>query len=359
MFSGGGSGGHIVPSLAIAKQLGFLLPEAEILFVVSRGPLDAHIVTHAGFEYTTIYSGKLRRSFSPSDIFYNLCDIFSLCVGFFQSFWLLVSYRPDVVFSKGGFVAVPVAIAAWILRIPVVAHESDTYMGLANKIIQFFAQKMTYTFPEKSTPKHWLHVGTPLRQELFKASAESGKKLLNITDEQKIILFIGASQGSVQINLLAQSLFAFFKNEYHFVIISGGRNNIPFPKDKGFHLFDFLEAQDLYNVMEASDIIISRAGANSLFEIAAMKKAAIIIPHPQTGGDHQRKNAKVFEKSGAICVFDPSTPQEELQFKVKNHILFLKNNPEKQAEYENRISSLGKKDAAVIVAELLASYSAV
>lgn len=354
VFSGGGSGGHLIPSIAVASEFKKLCPRSELLFLCARAPLDYNIL--ADYNFQGVFSGKLRRYFSLR----NFLDFFKFILGIFQSVLILSKFRPDLVFSKGGFVALPVCIAAQLLRIPIVAHESDTYPGLANRIISRFAQLSCYSFPTKNLDKigaeedKKFYSGTPIRSEIFSASKERALKFLKFKKNLPVILCMGASQGSLQINKLAVSLAKKYSNKFNFVVITGKGKNLKASFDN-LREFELLTAE-MPDLLACASIVISRAGANSLFELSALKKAAIIIPHPATGGDHQRKNARVFENAKAAFYLDPSLSDEDLILKSQIIIDRLTKDEQLKKDIEKNIGKLSTRKSAQIIAKRILQF---
>ena len=254
------------------------------------------MVHDAGVVYKAVSSGKLRRYFS----WHNFVDAFKVPVGIVQSLAILRNFKPDVVFSKGGFVSFPVVAAARILRIPVIIHESDMSPGLANRWSFKFAKKICLSFGETKQflkdedAKKSVITGSPVRKEIMKGDAEKGRKFAGMDKHRPIILVMGGSQGAEQINKLIHGNLDKLLKKFQIVHIAG-RGNISISiKKKGYKQYEFLHDQ-LKDIYAACDIVISRAGANSLAEIAILKKKAIIIPLSTDGsrGD-QLENAKVY-----------------------------------------------------------------
>jgi UDP-N-acetylglucosamine--N-acetylmuramyl-(pentapeptide) pyrophosphoryl-undecaprenol N-acetylglucosamine transferase len=296
-------------------------PESEFLFVVSRSSVDASFVS--SFPHTQIFSGKLRRYFS----FKNFFDIFSFGIGVIQSFFIFLSFRPTVVFSKGGFVSVPIGLIAKLFRVPLIIHESDSVPGLANKILSRFASKICFSFPKDSYSKK----------------------------EVPVLLFLGASQGSKTINDLAKYFLHHEKlPQVNIVVIRGNDASFQNLSSETVFVYDSLK-EELPHVMACSDIIISRAGSNTLFELSAVKVPNILIPHPYTGGDHQRKNAKIFEKAGASFSVDQN--DENFIPKVFSFSQEILSSPKKQESMKKALENFQKPDTLQIISEEILFHS--
>ncbi|MFD2169311.1 undecaprenyldiphospho-muramoylpentapeptide beta-N-acetylglucosaminyltransferase [Tumebacillus lipolyticus] len=296
VLTGGGSAGHVTGNLALLstlKQAGW-----EIEYIGSKDGIESTIIAETGLPYHSIAVGKLRRYFDLK----NFKDPFRVLQGTFQAFRLLRKIKPKAVFSKGGFVAVPVVIAAWINRIPVVIHESDLTPGLANKLSVPFANKVCVTFPE--TVQHLdrqkaNHTGSPIRSEILRGSAEAGRAFCGFTTDKPIILAMGGSLGSVAINnALRQNLDALLQ-QFQIVHLCGKDNLDPRLEGlSGYRQFEYV-SHELPDLFAMTDLFISRAGSNAIFEFLALKKPNLLIPltRAQSRGD-QILNARSFEKQG-------------------------------------------------------------
>jgi UDP-N-acetylglucosamine--N-acetylmuramyl-(pentapeptide) pyrophosphoryl-undecaprenol N-acetylglucosamine transferase len=317
--------------------------------VVSRSSVDASFVS--SFPHTQIFSGKLRRYFS----FKNFFDIFSFGIGVIQSFFIFLSFRPTVVFSKGGFVSVPIGLIAKLFRVPLIIHESDSVPGLANKILSRFASKICFSFPKDSYSKKEVFTGTPVRKQFFTPDAKKGKEFLGIKNDFPVLLFLGASQGSKTINDLAKYFLHHEKlPQVNIVVIRGNDASFQNLSSETVFVYDSLK-EELPHVMACSDIIISRAGSNTLFELSAVKVPNILIPHPYTGGDHQRKNAKIFEKAGASFSVDQN--DENFIPKVFSFSQEILSSPKKQESMKKALENFQKPDTLQIISEEILFHS--
>lgn len=282
--------------MAVIAELKRRDPKIELLYIGSEKGIERKMLQGAGVEYKAVSSGKMRRYFS----WQNFVDALKVPVGIFQSMLILRKFNPELIFSKGGFVSFPVVFAGWILKIPVIVHESDVSPGLANRWSFHFAKKILISFEETKSflKKEWLKkvtlCGSPVRKEITSGSAEKGRKFTQLDRHRPIILVMGGSQGAQQINKLVRQNLDELLRKFQIVHIVG-RGNIDISiKKKGYKQYEFLH-KELADVYAACELIISRAGANSLAEIAALNKKAIIIPLSSAGsrGD-QLENAKVY-----------------------------------------------------------------
>ncbi|MCI1943984.1 undecaprenyldiphospho-muramoylpentapeptide beta-N-acetylglucosaminyltransferase [Clostridium luticellarii] len=300
ILTGGGSAGHVTPNLALIPKLRDL--GYEIQYIGSENGIERKIIEDEKIKYHAISSGKLRRYFDIK----NFTDPFKVIRGIFQAVLIIRKEKPNIVFSKGGFVSVPVVIAAHFNRVPVIIHESDMTPGLANKISLPYCTRICVTFPEslKSMKGHnAVLTGTPIRQELLDGSRIIGRRICGFTNEKPILLVIGGSLGSRFINNVVRNSLNELLKVFNIVHICGkGNMDKALEVRKGYVQFEYLN-KELSHVMNAADIVVSRAGANVIFELLALKKPNLLIPlsRASSRGD-QILNAASFEKSGYSMV---------------------------------------------------------
>lgn len=298
ILTGGGTAGHIIPNIAIIEELKTKSPQTELLYIGSANGPEKAMVENAGVAFQSVSCGKLRRYLS----FENIKDFFRIPKGIFQSRRILKKFHPDKVFSKGGFVSVPVVIAAWMLKIPVIMHESDLSPGLANKICALFANKICVSFSESKKyfkKKNVIVTGNPVRKWLFFGSKEKGFELTSFDSRKPVVLVMGGSLGAKEINDLLFSHLPGLLKYCQVVHITGkGKGDIKTVRNKlkGYKQFEYLD-QDLAHIYAISDLVVCRAGANTLAEISALKLPCILIPLSlkASRGD-QIQNAKFFER---------------------------------------------------------------
>ena len=303
VMTGGGTAGHVTPNIALIPSL----REAgyEISYIGSYEGIEKRLIEEQNIPYYGISSGKLRRYFDPK----NFTDPFKVVKGLAQAVSLLKKIKPDIVFSKGGFVSVPVVLAAKICHIPAIIHESDITPGLANKIAIPGATKVCCNFPEtlKYLPKEKaVFTGSPIRQELLSGNADAALTFCKLPAKSKpVLLIIGGSTGSKVINTIVRaSLPTLLKN--YLVIHLCGKNNLDASLE-GMAGYVQLEqaGKELADLFALSDIVISRAGANAIFELLALRKPNILIPLSAAAsrGD-QILNANSFKNSGYSYVLE-------------------------------------------------------
>lgn len=311
VFTGGGSAGHVTPNIAIMNKL--KATGWEITYIGSRKGIEEDIIGKEDIPFHGISSGKLRRYFDWK----NFSDPLRIIKGAMEALMILRKVKPKVVFSKGGFVTVPVVMAAKMLKIPVIIHESDITPGLANKIATKFATKVFVTFDE--TMNHFpsdkvLFTGSPIREELFQGKAQEGRARLGFHEKKPILTIMGGSLGAKKINETLRQVLSQLTEQYQIVHLCGkGNIDHSFEGVKGYKQFEYIN-QELPDVLAASDFIISRAGANSIFEFLALRKPMLLIPLSRNAsrGD-QILNAQSFEKKGfAKVLFEEDLTTETL-----------------------------------------------
>jgi UDP-N-acetylglucosamine--N-acetylmuramyl-(pentapeptide) pyrophosphoryl-undecaprenol N-acetylglucosamine transferase len=349
LFTGGGTAGHVTPNIALIKK--FQQENWEIFYIGSKAGIEKDLTKPLNIKYFGILSGKLRRYFSWE----NFLDPFKILAGIVQAFFLCLKLKPAVVFSKGGFVAFPVAVAAWLNRIPIIIHESDLSPGLANKLCFPFAKKLCLTFPDStnyfsSKYKDKLVVtGTPIRDELLKGDANLGRSICNFTKDKKIILVFGGSLGAEPINKAIRKLLPNILEEFQIAHVCG-ENKIDHSLNfSGYKQFTYLK-EEFPHVIAAADLVISRAGANTLYELLALRKPHILIPlGKQASRGDQIENAKNFAtKNISIVIFENELTSEFLLQKIT----FVKNN------YNNIIKIMDNfniPDSIAIIYEIINS----
>lgn len=303
VMTGGGTAGHVTPNIALMPALrneGY-----EISYIGSYEGIEKRLIEEQGIPYYGISSGKLRRYFDPK----NFSDPFKVLKGYSQSVKLLKMLKPDIVFSKGGFVSVPVILAAKHCKIPAIIHESDLTPGLANRLAIPSATKVCCNFPETLTylPKEKaVLTGSPLRKELLNGKASSAFSLCHFTNHEKdVILIIGGSSGSRAINTAIRNLLPELLKKYNIIHLCGKGNLDPaLQETDGYAQFEYAN-QELADMFALADLVISRAGANAICELLALKKLHILIPLSAAAsrGD-QILNANSFHTQGFSYVLE-------------------------------------------------------
>ena len=324
IMTGGGTAGHVTPNLALIPRLekeGF-----DVKYIGSKDGIEKEIIKKSNIPYYEISSGKLRRYFDLK----NFSDPFKVMKGVLDARKVLSKEKPDVIFSKGGFVAVPVVIAASMKKIPVIAHESDITPGLANKLSAPFCDKLCVTFRESLKyikGGKGILTGSPIREEIFKGSRKKGLSICGFKGEKEILFIMGGSLGSKVINDVVRENLKELLGMFNIIHICGkGNIESNLVCEKGYKQFEYVN-EELPDLMMAADYIISRAGANSIFEFLALRKPTLLIPLSKKAsrGD-QILNANSFEKEGyALVMEEEQISKESFMKKVKE----LQSNKEK------------------------------
>ena len=302
VLTGGGTAGHVTPNIALIPTL----QEAgyEVHYIGSYEGIEKTLISEMGIPYYGISSGKLRRYLSAK----NFTDPFRVIKGFSQAKQLMKEIQPDIVFSKGGFVTVPVVKAAASRNIPVIIHESDMTPGLANKLCNKHAMKVCCNFPEtvELFPKgKAMLTGSPIRKELTTGDRASGLNLCNFTTDKPVIMIIGGSLGAQRINEAVRSILPKLLEGYQIIHVCGkGKMDESLIGTKGYSQFEYVK-DDLKHLFAAADIVISRAGANVICELLALKKPALLIPlSAKASRGDQILNAQSFKKQGYCEVIE-------------------------------------------------------
>lgn len=397
VLTGGGTAGHVTPNIALLpslKEAGY-----EIVYIGSLNGIEKELIQDCGIRYVGVPTGKLRRYFDLK----NFTDPFRVLAGFAKSKKFLKKYRPDVVFSKGGFVSVPVVRAAAGLKIPCVIHESDMTPGLANKLCFKAAQKVCCNFPEtvEKLPKgKAVLTGTPIRADLFSGSKEEGLRLCGFLDEaflengssaeptppvsnadaaastgsadstspvsnadakgstgssgsstgKPVLMIMGGSQGALSVNEAVRRHLDELLADFNIIHLCGtGKYDASKEGIAGYKQFEYVK-KDLKHLFAAADVIISRAGANAIFEILALQKPNLLIPlSVGTRGD-QILNARSFEAQGFSKVLVESKDEDVLDKMLVSTVRDLYQN---RAQYISAMASAGQQEAIPTIMELL------
>ena len=328
LMTGGGTAGHVTPNIALCPELkkqGF-----QISYVGTKNGIEKELIENENIDYYGIEAGKLRRYFSKE----NLRDISKIWRGFIESLKYIDLIEPDVVFSKGGFVSCPVVWAAWVKKVPVIIHESDLTPGLANKLSMPFARKICYAFPKTSEylpRKKSILTGIPVREEILKGDRERGLNLCNFNTKKPIVLIIGGSLGAKAINEKVRLYLTHLLKEYQICHICG-KNSLDFNLNglEGYVQYEYVD-NELKDLIAMSDIVVSRAGATTLFELLCLGKPSILVPLPKavSRGD-QILNATYFEKEGYSKILEEDKLEENelltsLKEVLKNKDYYIEN----------------------------------
>ena len=309
VMTGGGTGGHVTPNLALIPRL--MADGWEVHYIGAANSVEQSLISEVpGVKYYSVSVGKMRRYFDPK----NFSDPFRVIKGIAQATKLIKKIKPNVVFSKGGFVSVPVVYGAKLNGVPVVTHESDLTPGLANKLCLPFASAQCCTFPEavKYAKGKGVHTGTPLRPEILSGSREAGQKKFGFSPNLPVLMVVGGSTGAQAVNECVRKALPQLTQSFQLLHLCGKGNLVAeLEGTKNYVQVEYLK-DEMADAYACADVLISRAGSNALCEILALRKPALLIPYPASAsrGD-QILNAASFEKRGLSRVLDQAemTPE--------------------------------------------------
>jgi len=346
LFTGGGTAGHVTPNIALIEALA--VQGWDCQYVGSRGGIERELISPLSIRYHAIHSGKLRRYFS----WQNFIDPLFILLGIFQSLWVCLRTRPDIVFSKGGFVAFPLVFSAWLCRIPVISHESDITPGLANKLCLPFSRVLCVNFPEtigylsRSLPPERIRLtGSPLRSGLRHTDARRGRDFLGFDQAKPIVLVVGGSLGARALNKVIWDNLPALLEKYQLAHMVGASNKRDH-SGGAYVQFEYLGAE-YGDVLAAADMVVSRAGANSIFELLSFRKPHLLVPLTAAAsrGD-QLVNARVMADAGMSLVIEES----EL---TSSSLLRALANLEDQSRWALALKAFPDTDAIPIIVELI------
>ncbi len=366
-LTGGTTGGHFFPLLNVAKEFKKIMEEKRWdyeIFYLGAEPFDRELMQKYDIQIITIPSAKIRRYFDLR----NFLDIFKFPMGFLKALWILYLKMPNVIFSKGGYGTLEVVLAGWFLRIPILIHESDAIPGRSNRIAGFFATRIAVSFEKAKkyfSKKKTALIGHPIDPDFDSINPdEEIFKKFNLETDKPIILVLGGSQGAMKINeviifsldkllmfsqvihQLGKSLFKEYKQIAEGFILE----KVPV-RIKYYHPIDFIEHNDLIKLLKISDLVISRAGAGAIFEIAAAGVPSILIPlRKDVAGKHQIENAYEYAHTGAAVVIEEPNFTPDILSSVVHKIL----NDKATLEFMKKSAlEFAKKEATKIIAEEL------
>lgn len=348
LLTGGGTAGHVTPNIALLpglREAGF-----EIQYVGSYEGMERKLIENENIPYTGIATGKFRRYLSLK----NLTDPFRVLKGYSEALKFIKNYKPDVVFSKGGFVSVPVVLAAKKCNVPVIIHESDMTPGLANRICIPSAARVCCNFPETMEhlpPQKAVLSGSPIRKELLEGNKEAALKFTGLTTDKPILMMMGGSTGSRIINETLRSILPDLLKDFQVIHLCGKGNIDPSLEQDGYRQYEYI-SKELKDLFAAADLVLSRAGANAICELLALKKPHILVPLSAavSRGD-QILNAESFRKQGFSYVLQEEemnqTTLMDAIYKVYNH----------KSDYINAMSQSKLSNGVDIVLDLIKQLS--
>lgn len=365
VFTGGGTGGHIYPIIAIIRQLKKLDKDYH-LQVYYIGPKDSFaqkLLAQEGVTVKTTLGGKLRTYFSLK----NIVDVlFKIPISLIQVFFYLFIISPDLIFSKGGYGSFPTVLWSMLFQIPLFIHESDISMGRANRFARKHALEIFLSFPlqTREPQQQVMIVGNPVRQTLLNVDQEKGKQFFEMESDRPAIFVLGGSQGARRINNVVVDILPELLSDFD-VIHSCGENDfhnlkvgtqivLTEKQRKHYHLYQFLTEEQLKYAYAASDLIVSRAGSGTLFEIAALGKPSIIIPLPGSARNHQVENAYEFSQNGErTMVIEEDNFTSHFFLKT---IQDLFNKSYRLKDMGEQVQGFARPQAAAIIASYINAY---
>ena len=365
LFTGGGSGGHFYPIIAIAQEIRRLsvaekLVESELLFM-SDGPYNPKALFENGIKFVPVSAGKLRRDKSPLSLFKNFLDLFKTFFGSISAIFKVFSIYPDVVVGKGGYASFPALLAARILRIPVIIHESDSHPGRVNLWAGKFAVRVALSYPEAAKyfpPAKTAVTGNPLRQEIMTPVKIGAYEFLHLEKELPVIFVVGGSLGAMKINNIILDVLPKLLEKYQ-IIHQVGKDNFneinkratyllkDNPLANRYRIFDYLNSSALRMTAGASSLVVTRAGS-ALFEIANWGLPAIIIPIPEEISHDQRTNALTYARSGGAVVIEEKNLTSSI---ILSEIERIMNDEKLRANMIAGAKSFARPEAAELIAK--------
>lgn len=341
LFTGGGTAGHVTPNIGLIQQC--LAEQWQVIYAGSKTGIEKSIIENLKIPYHSIATGKLRRYFS----WRTFIEPFVIFLGIVQGFFLCRKIKPNVVFSKGGFVAFPIVVGAWLNRIPVIVHESDLSPGLANKLSFPFAQKicMTFDVAKQHFPADKIVVtGLPFRDALLEGNADKGREFCQFTTKKPILLILGGSLGAAIINQTVRQILPKLLNIFQVVHVCGkGKIDSNLNNQQDYRQFEYIDAE-LADVFACADLVVSRAGANAVHELLRLKKPHVLIPLSKRAsrGD-QIENANFYEKQGVSRVLLEENLTAESLFNM------IEDGYAKRLESHERLMSLTLPNSNVLI----------
>ncbi len=372
LFTGGGTGGHIFPIIAIVRELKkhqkLQGKKPEFFFVGPKDESGLELLKKEGVIIKTIKAGKIRRYFTPKSILQNIADIcFRLPVSFVQGFLATKKIMPDIVFGKGGYGSLPVVYAANFLKIPIFLHESDAVPGKATETSAKWAFMIFSSFKIKlknCTSEKIVVTGNPIRESFFQGEAKKGNEIFGLSGKKPVLLVLGGSQGATRINDLVLQVLGQLLEKFEIIHQCGEKNTqdtdalaATLVEDekllKDYYLTGFLEEGEIEHALAAAHIVFSRAGAGAIFEIAAAGKPSILMPLPEAAQNHQAANAYAYGKTGAAIVMEPHNPTPGMLY---SNLMDIFSHPERLEEMGKVAKKFAKPEAAQTIAEYLIEF---
>lgn len=360
VFTGGGSGGHFFPIVAIVRELKRIAEEERILdlelFYFGPDRYQPEVMQAEEMLFSHVTSGKLRTYFS----FWNAVDMFKIAIGILEALIKLFYVMPDIVFGKGGYGSFPTLLVARLYRIPVIIHDSDSVPGRVNQWAGGWVKRIAISFPSAAAyfPNgRTALTGNPVRKRILTGNVEQARESLGVFSDRPVILIIGGSQGARAINHVIVQILASLVSQFEVMHQTGALEFEDVQLETGailkngdeayYHVFPFFDEERMRSAYVLADLVVSRAGAATIFEIAAIGKPSVLIPLGIAKQDHQRKNAVDYGSQGGAIVIEEEnlTPSVLL-----NEVLKLMADPKRRTEMSQAAKSFARPDAAALIA---------
>ena len=370
LFTGGGTAGHIFPIIAVVRELRKMGSDAQFFYAGPKDDFGEIILSQESIKIKWILAGKIRRYLNWKSVLENIADVlFKIPLGFLQAIFYVFISAPDLIFSKGGYGSLATVLAGQILQVPIILHESDVTPGLANRFMSKFTSQIFVAFPVAQTEyfseDKMIAVGNPMRVELLNGDAEKAKDYFDLIVGKPIILVLGGSQGAQAVNDLMLAILPQLLTDFEIIHQTGSKNLEQLKAEakvvvdetlaRRYHPIGFLKEVELRDAFKVCDLVVSRAGSGSIFEIAACQKPSVLIPLSSSAQDHQLKNAYAYAQNKAAVVMEEAnlTPRFFLE-KIK----YLFANPDELQKMSQQAREFSRPESAKVLAGYIINYLA-
>lgn len=364
LFAAGGTGGHINPALAVAGEIRERYPDSEILFIGAKNNMEAELVPKAGFDFDTISISGFQRKLSVQNILKNIRTVFYLFLSSFQTKKIIKNFNPDVVIGFGGYVSGPVLRTAHKLGYPTAIHEQNAYPGVTNKALAKYVDRVMITVESVrdrfESKNECIFTGLPVRGEMLKADRDFARAEMGIRDNEKLVLSMGGSLGAEALNKAMVSVISSMADEKNIRFLHSmgkyglwvpeaiEKNGVSLSEHKNIEIREYIS--DMDRCMAAADVIVCRAGASTLSEIEALKKASILIPSPNVAENHQYHNAMALVNNGAALIIEE---KELTSHKLEEAIKSLINDDAKRQKIGENAGKMAVVDSKERIADIV------
>jgi len=353
-MSGGGTLGPVTPLLGLAEIIHSENPNTEFIWVGTKNGPEKKIVEEYNVRFIAITSGKMRRYFS----FLNILDWFKIKLAFWQSLFLILKEKPDVLISAGGYVSVPLHVASWFHSIPTWIHQQDVRVGFANRLMAPFAKVITVALEEnvkKFNIKKTIWLGNPVRSDIYEGSKEKAQEIFNLKKNLPVVFATGGGTGSDKINQLIVEASQNLKDHAQIIHLTGKDRSGEYAKHaegiiENYQAYRFFTTE-MKHAYTVSDVVISRGGFGTITELSALGKASILIPLP----GHQEENVEFLDKAGAVIVMKQDLTDSYKLAKVIQELLENKNKREEMGKKLKQVLPIAKKENVLKVLDGLLS----